>query len=341
MGNFDRAAAVVKAMSDGNLPPDIEVIKTARGTNLSITNRMVMHFDTTIKTAPPDWGDIPMTPKANTEAGINHWIGAVLGNPETIRYVVKAVDEDGNTLMNGPDAIEDVLSLKTLNLQPIDLLYLIRNTTEESGTSELETRIRHVFVQSENLADNVIIKIEFGNNGEDPLAPDASIRSFAAILPLLDTMRDLISGSRTLDAQDFEPASKELVSVPDNPQRADVAELQARTTVLHTLFNNLFTALKDMLNSADLLQTEAATNNLRNAIKQVSDAGFPLSFPFSTFGAGEPERESLMTQAESLLERFDKAKYSLPGRIDNCKCSRNTATSKGQWIDEYDSIATG
>ena len=91
MGNFERAAAVVRAMADGNLPPDIEVIKTARGTNLSLTNRVVIHFDSSISGAPPGWADIPMTLRAETETGINHWVGASLGNPDKIRCFVKAV----------------------------------------------------------------------------------------------------------------------------------------------------------------------------------------------------------------------------------------------------------
>ncbi len=312
MGNFERAAAVVRAMADGNLPPDIEVIKTARGTNLSLTNRVVIHFDPSINAAPPDWNAIPMTLRAETEPGINHWVGTSLGNPDKIRCLVKALDAEGNVLKRAGVDIAGVVTLKQLALQPIDFMYLIRNKTEESGTSELETRIRYAFARRENLADDVIIKIEFLNNGEIAGAPDMTIKSFAEILPFADAMRNIVSGSRSVHARDYEPASKELVAPVDNPQNVIVTDLQSRVEFIYGELEPMFSALKDALDDAALLETETAVDDLRAAVKAIADAGFVFAFPYSAFGFGQPEMDSLFGQAESLIKRFDeiKVKYA-------------------------------
>jgi hypothetical protein len=308
MGNFERAAAVVRAMADGALPPDIEVIKTARGTNLSLTNRVIIHFDSSITSAPPDWTTIPMTLRAEVEPGLNHWVGTSLGNPDKIRCRVKAVDAEGNVLKNGGMDIAGIVTLKQLLIQPIDFMYLIRNKTEESGTSELETRIRYVFAQREILNDNIIIKIEFLNNGENPAAADMTVKSFAEILPFADSMRNIVSGSRPVHARDYEPASKELVAPADNPENLNVTDLQTRVEYIYSQINPMFTALKDAWEDAALLQTETSVNDLRSAVKAIADAGFVLAFPYSAVGFGQPEMDSLFGQAESLVKRFDEIK---------------------------------
>ncbi len=305
MGNFDRAAAVVRALADGELLPDIEVINTARGTNLSITNRVVIHFDPTISTAPTDWTDIPMTLRARVEPGINHWLGSVLGDPTKIRCKVTAYDEKGEqVLKNGGVDIEAVLNLKELAIQPIDFMYLIRNKTEESGTSELETRIRYAFAQDKSLADDVVIKIEFINNGEDPAVIN-DIKSFAEILPFVDSMRNLVSGSRPVHARDYEPASKTIIKPVENPENINVSGLQSQVENIFSELNGLFVTLGEAMTDVESLPLETSVNHLRNVIKSIADSGFSLAFPYSAVGFLQAQIDSLLTQAKSLKARFD------------------------------------
>ena len=44
-GNFDRVAAVSLAQKDAHIPPELEVIKTPRGSEFTFTNRVTLHFD--------------------------------------------------------------------------------------------------------------------------------------------------------------------------------------------------------------------------------------------------------------------------------------------------------
>ena len=326
MGNFERAAAVVRSMADGNLPPDIEVINTARGTNLSLTNRMVVHFDTTITTAPPLWSSIPMTLRATTEPSLNHWIGTVLGDPGNIRCRVAAYDAEGNILTDGGSNIEGSVTLKDLGIQPIDFMYLVRAKTEAAGTSELEARIRLVFAQRETLADDVIIKIEFINNGES--SPNPAIRSFGEILPFADIIRNIVSGSRPVHARDYSPASKTLVASADNPENIEVTDLQSRVEFIYDDLDPKFTTLKTAWDNAVLTLSDITITALRSAIKIVADAGFQQAFPHSSTGSLTPQADSLFAQAESLLKRFDKIREDYAESLTTINKASTTIRSK-------------
>ena len=52
LGNFDRAAAIVQAISGAILPPEIEITRSSRGMDLAYTQRFVIQFDAT-ETAIP------------------------------------------------------------------------------------------------------------------------------------------------------------------------------------------------------------------------------------------------------------------------------------------------
>src|SRR4029434_7964706 len=133
LGNFERAGAVMRSISGGELPVEIEVIRSSRGTDLSFTNRVVLHFDPALTANP--WPAIPHTRRARTEPAFNHWVARMLGDPDTIRCVVRAVDSHGDPLLDGGVPMESVVSLADLRLQALDLVFLIGKKIEASGFS--------------------------------------------------------------------------------------------------------------------------------------------------------------------------------------------------------------
>jgi len=271
MGNFDRAAAVMQAVSGGQLPVEIEVINSSRGTDLGFTNRVTIQFDPAIAANP--WPAILMTRRALTEPALNHWIGQMLGDPATVRCAVQAVDENGNVLA------DDFVTLAQLVLQPLDIVYLTRSP------AEIERRVRYVFATAHALADAVIVKITFANAG----AP--AMRSFAEVLPFADAIREMIGRARPLNAQDFATPSKAVAAPSDNPGNVDAAELQTRVTSVRDDFDALF----------NVLDAEAANANpdpalLRAHMIAIANAGFAHAFP---------ESETL-AQSKSLLGRYDE-----------------------------------
>ena len=147
LGNFDRAAAIVQAISGAYLPPEIEITRSSRGTDLAYTQRFVIQFDAA-ETANP-WLSVPMTPRAKLEAPLNHWIGGMVGDPDKIRCTLAALDDNGTVLLDaGGNPIEGVVSLADLALQPLDLIAVLRGTPEPQSFSELESRVRSAFAES-------------------------------------------------------------------------------------------------------------------------------------------------------------------------------------------------
>lgn len=306
LGNFDRAAAVMQAISGGKLPVQVDVINSSRGTDLSFTNRVAVHFDPTVTANP--WPPIPMSRRARTEPAFNNWTGEMLGDPATIRCFVRAVKEDGTTLLDaGNNPIEDTVTLADLAVQPLDFIYFIRKKIEATGYSEIESRVRYHFARKFKLGDATIVKIEFANSGGG--AP--AIRSFAEILPFADAIREMAGKSRPLHNQDFAPASKNVTAPSDNPGNVDVAELQSRVAGIRADFDVLFADLDTAATNAESLQTEVAVDTLRQQLAAIANAGVPLAFPLSSFGFAKTERESLLDQSKSLHDRYEvlKAAY--------------------------------
>ncbi len=292
LGNFDRAAGAMQAISSAQLPSEIESINSSRGTALSFTNRVTIHFNTAFTTTL--WSEIPMTRRATTEPALNQWAAMLIGKPSEISCKVTALDQDGNL------TAADTVLLQDLQIQAIDLMYLINNKLEASGASELEARVRYVFAQKNNIEDSSVVKIEFSESGSsDPL-----IKSFTEVMPFINYVKTLVSSSRTLTAKDYEPASQNLADLADNPGNVDAVELQTRVQNAFTEFVNLSDALPSLVDDASNLQTESAVNALRDKLKSIADSGYVYAFPQSATGFAAEEISILVAQGQSLLMRF-------------------------------------
>ena len=281
LGNFDRAGAVMRAISGGDMPVQVEVIDSSRGSELSFTNRIALQFDPAVVANP--WAPIPLSRRARTEPAFNKWVGDLLGDPKTIRCSVQTND----------GAVSDVVSLADLALQPLDFVFLIGKKVEATGFSELESRVRYFFAQKHSLGDDIVVKIEFANSG----SPDLSVRSFAEVLPLANAIRELAGKSRPLQAQDFVPTSKQVTAPADNPGNIDVAELQTRVTGIRAEFDTLFDDLQNAANAADVV-------SLRERLIDIANAGFVHAFPLTAFGSGQVQLDALLAQNTSLQKRY-------------------------------------
>jgi hypothetical protein len=298
LGNFDRAGAVMRSISGGELPVEIEVIHSARGTDLSFTNRVALHFDPTVTANP--WPGIPFTRRARTEPAFNHWVAGLLGDPATIRCVVQAVDAKGNVLLASGVALKSSVTLAELGLQALDFVFLIGKKVEVSGFSELESRVRYHFARQHSLNDATIVKIAFADHGGGGPVE----RSFAEILPLVNAIREVAGKARPLQAQDFAPASKQIAVAPANPGNLDVTELQSRVMDVRADFDLLFANLATAAAGAETLQTETAIEALRIRLVAIADAGLVHAFPLTAVGFATEQIDVLVAQSRSLLERY-------------------------------------
>ncbi len=336
-GNYERAAALVNALKDAQIPPDIDIINTSRGHHFTFTNRVTIHFSNLDPNDPGNnpWAPILMTPRAKMEPGINQWLNSIIGAPENLLFHVAHLDALGNEIAS------DDISLDKLNLQPIDIVYITGNelntgatqNNKESKTSasELESRIAYYYRQLNALDDVVPVKIEF-------LRPDniPGKRPLGKLLPLLRHLKSMIADSRPLHAQDYEPHSKESLADKNNPKGYDDVQLLNRITPIQqayqlllgelnnlpvqtqiededgnvTVFNNLKDAVvalnEDKLNFGDAVftlgNTEAA--QLQNILVRIATYGLADSFPQVSAALDDATKTVLLDQAKSVSRRM-------------------------------------
>lgn len=284
-GNFDRVAAVSLAQKDARIPPSLDVISTPRGAQFTFTNRVTLHFDDLDPSLPASnpWPDIPITPRARMEPGLNFWLGTLLGRaPKDVRCRAGRVEEGEEDLQD-----PDLVTLVDLGIQPIDFIALtgINVTETQGGATELETRVAFYYRDTHGLAPDANVRIDF-----DPEGP-ASQLTFGQLFPLARRLRSLLGECRSLSAQDFLPSSGGKASaVPvdkNNPGGYDVADLRARVQAVLGTLTGLANALDSAAaptvtlvlkhNPADPGDDETVVGTLGLAFAKLDETGFDLS----------------------------------------------------------------
>lgn len=334
-GNIDRSGAVLNALKDANIPAELDVINTPRSSQLTFTNRVTVHFENVDPGLPANnpWPAIAMTPRAQMEAGLNKWLGSILGNPGDLLFKAAHLDADGNEI----DHLD--MSIVDLAIQPIDLIYIASNelnsgvadgnSEARTGASELEGRIAYRYRQIKALDDEALVRIEF-------MKPEViGGKTLGQMLPLLRMLKSLITDSRPLHAGDFEPASKAGTVDVNNPQGYDIPNLQGRVQAISALFRVYLDELGSIPISAtvkdihgdpqiytDLENTFVAMDaskvdfdeitysfdgvhvaDLQNVLIRISMIGLPDAFPHLTFAFTDEAQRILLEQARNVLRR--------------------------------------
>lgn len=274
-GNFERAAASLKTLTEGGLPPDPEIVATPRS-GAPITQRLALHFAT--GAAASFWPGAA-TERARAEPELNRWLGERLPTPGRIRYQAS---------WEGQAPQEKTLA--DLAWQPIDLVLMAGD-----DLTELETRLAYAVRRAQN-DDALVVKLEF-------LAPPADPGDFSLfeLLPLLRSLRDLVTTARPLSALDYHLPSEANTNPAEglNPQGYDLAGLDAR--VQDAL--GRFTASLASLAAAIPVDGERApifasidADMVRSALLALAGFGLADALPVSAVGDGEDARRSLAEQ---------------------------------------------
>ncbi|GGW37018.1 hypothetical protein [Arenibacter certesii] len=300
-GKTDRTAAILNSLKNADVPPELEVNVTPRSTHLSITNRVTLHFEpSSVGPLAPGWSTEP-SPRSAMEAGLNLWTGKVLGDPSTIVCSVFHVDLDGN------ESVATSIGLEELNLQPIDLMY---SAGEDilSGAKELEYVIAKVYAEKVNVPKENRIHIKF-----EPENLTASKHSFASMLPLIRSLRLLVTSSRPANGKDFLPSSKSKISDPELLYGYNGPELKVRV-------NTALTKLKE-----ELGKVTATIPNDQQPKNKENPANFQQLYEFHYEGGGNREylesisyTDSAIKNLLSFLESGSKfgVKVSYPDNLD-------------------------
>src|SRR5687767_9957484 len=106
-GNYERAGAMLKALSEGTSPPDPEIVNTPRS-GAVVNHKLTVHFETGV-TGP--W-NVDETPRSLAAPGLNKWLGELIGGPDSVQFSARFENEVQNT----------AIRLTDLNLQPIEFV---------------------------------------------------------------------------------------------------------------------------------------------------------------------------------------------------------------------------
>ncbi|MDQ6830119.1 MAG: hypothetical protein M3081_14780, partial [Gemmatimonadota bacterium] len=193
-GNVARTKASLQALTDPEAPPEPEVIRTPRSSNL-LTFRVALALDVD---AVKGWS-AALSPRAKANAQLNHWLADHLPPPSDVQWSVR----DGA----GAPAMQ---SLTTLGIEPIDLV-LMSGDRIGDRSSELERHLIRRFRADHAVPDErasivapVVGPIDAASTVVfDFSASSAGKQSLASVQPLIARLRRIITRARAADARDF------------------------------------------------------------------------------------------------------------------------------------------
>lgn len=224
-GNFERAAGNAEAFSKGTYPPAIDIMETPR-TGITLTHRMAIQFDATVV------ANAGMTPKAKAEPSVNKWINDNLPAAEDILCRV--------TYSSPVQAeISDVVSLKDLNIFPIDLLSVFNTETEQAMT-ELDDRIARYVRYTLSQHPQTTIVINYTSVIDET---DRTKISFFELGALIKNLRKVLPGSAYLKPAQLIIAQEAPLSDTDHADLKNrVAELKAGLISNQVIIDNIIAA---------------------------------------------------------------------------------------------------
>jgi hypothetical protein len=332
-GNYLRAGATLDAISRGETPGEIEVIKTPQS-GVAFTQRVTVLFSATL---------LPNTPwsrnraRAKAEPLLNAWAEQLLGDPSRVRCKVLYFNPGQDPFKDAPDQTAD-LNLSVLNLCALDIVYAptITNTAQQT---ELELRLARRAMQNkpEEINPNARIRLVFAR---DPSFQNNDL-TFPDLFEIARAVRELFTNSRALEARDlarsgtgsetgivmseleqrltdsksaWQTASQKLCELFDVTQQDALDKLKdepfnvpqpSAGTKMNLLELNRIVGLP---NRIDLVEVVSALDipalsdldKLRDALETFSAFAVQSAVPRSVSGDTAEARKELITQAQSI-----------------------------------------
>jgi hypothetical protein len=313
-GNYERAGATLKALSEGSAPPEPEIVRTPRS-GAVVNHKIAVHFATVDVESPWPGSD---TPRSLAAPGLNQWLGGLIGLPDSIQFSVRYESEN-------PVAI----SLAELDLQPLDLIFLIGNQAsgikrtqqgsevsefELSDLTELEARIDFVFRlqrRDDNLEAGGSVTIQFMSTAGFP-ASATPVRTLFEVLPLLRNLQKLVTSSRLLGADDYMLPSEENgdPNAGGDAKRWNLTGMEQSFDDAAISLNNALLVVEGIVSTFPPADLNAVDYDaLRNALLSLSRFGLPGAFPKNAFlpepgpNPTDEERSALERAQQALIEQ--------------------------------------
>lgn len=307
-GNFDRVAATLETYSKGNHPPQPEVVQTPRS-GVTLTHRVGLHFETGLNANVSPVVGIAVTPRAQAEPAVNKWLGTMLPDPAHVGCKVEFFDP---TADGGAGKIVEREVLQTeLELQPIDLLYLVQTDSQQAMT-ELDDRVLKFMHENFPLLPDRPLKIHYTARLTDHKV------SFFELSPQIASLRALILRSRPLRATDValhqegEQQQDARVFIDKSRLTAILGMLKGAPNTLHpkliklsddikALFANLANQRNEILAHVDDYVTDIAT-----LLAQASLYGIPQTGWGFAYDAKRQAFIDLRNNVDKLVKRWNE-----------------------------------
>jgi hypothetical protein len=249
-GNYDRAAGTTDAYGKSSYPPIPDVVQTPRS-GITLTHRVGLQLESGLDSTTSPVAGITMTPRAQAEPALNKWLGSVLpAQASDLACQVVIIDPTDGT------ETTDTVTWDNLDLQPVDLLYLIQPQNEQA-MAELDDRVVRHIRTSQTLRPDADIRILYTQS-------TTSGMSFFQAAPLIQSLRSLVLASRPLIASDMmltnEAAEAQAENVTADPQRVILVrdamtnlrnDLQAYQAVLDAIFVDVEAVTPQLITDID------------------------------------------------------------------------------------------
>jgi hypothetical protein len=302
-GNMERTKASLQALTDPEVAPDPEVVRTPRPARL-LTFRMTLALDTAASAKWPG----PLTPRAAANPSVNAWLADHLPAPSAIQWSVK----NGATPQQFGSAAD-------LHLQPIDLVML---TGDRLGqlSSELERILVRRFRSTHKVADDVRTRVAPLSGPPDPVPPlvfdfavnAAANQSLAALHPLLVRLRRLLTRGRAMHALDWMRATE--FDHADAADPTGSASGDARLTNLQDLNARLDAGVAGLKTVKAALEAAVAVlapvqplvDAVIKAFFDAHDYGIPEAVPAEGETLSQALVDTLTAQAHVILSLVEK-----------------------------------
>lgn len=228
-GNYARAGAMLKALSQQNHIPEPEVIQTPR-TGQSLTHRVgIVIPPITTLNASPQWSS-QLSTRAITEPSINRWLAEQLPNPENIKCQLNYKIEDAAGVVSSG---RSTVSISDLEIEPIDLFYIFPESVLQINT-ELEKRFKKYLINQLNASASGLTYSKFV---VDFATRDVSwantVLTIEEISNLMYSLRAMLLKGRPITAIDVIHSSTDSGGDEFN---LNLIEVQQRIQQLQTIF---------------------------------------------------------------------------------------------------------
>ena len=325
LGNYDRVASTYDAYARGNFPPEPDVVRTPLN-GIALTHRVGLQLEPGVSSTMSPVPGLPMTPRAQAEPSLNSWIAGVMPSPADVGCVVSFWSVGSNALVSRQ------ITLDAVELQPADLIALVRDDNEQSMT-ELDDRISRAARLLFDPRPDVAVNIRY-------MERTTAAFSVFEVMPLVRNIRRITTRSRPLRATDISlvneaKATADADSVIDK-SRLDLARnaLQALRDdvslflpVIETPLGDLDNQRATVLASIDAWVDELAALLTRASSFVVPQAGWGFAYDFQRRTFTE-----IMQQCSELVDRWDI-------RITAFQTKRAAAGAAGTDAEKFDLLA--